>query len=106
MSFLQIKSFMGLHERIWQVRYEICQSQRETIHVRLEAIAIADKPYSMFMVFGWGHPITKSRAVAFVTLYNPMEVVPRVRPTALRDMEQDQTLHGPHQLRNQVCSFT
>jgi hypothetical protein len=43
MSFLQIKASMGLHEKIWQVRHEICQNRRETAQVRLEAIAGADK---------------------------------------------------------------
>jgi hypothetical protein len=46
MSFLQIKSSMGLHEKIQQVKQEIFQSRWETDHVRLEAIAGADNPYS------------------------------------------------------------
>jgi uncharacterized membrane protein len=44
MSFLQIKASMGLHEKIWQVRHEICQNRSETAHVRLEAIARVDNP--------------------------------------------------------------
>ncbi len=44
MSFLQIKASMGLHEKIWQVRHEICQNRSETAHVRLEAIAGVDNP--------------------------------------------------------------
>jgi hypothetical protein len=47
MSFLQIKSSMGLHEKIWQVKHEICQNRRETAHVRLETKAGADNPYSL-----------------------------------------------------------
>jgi hypothetical protein len=33
MSFLQIKYPMGLNEKIWQVKHEICQSRREMAHV-------------------------------------------------------------------------
>jgi hypothetical protein len=78
MSFLQIKSSMGLHEKIRQVRYEICQNRRETAQVRLEAITGADNPYSLLQVFGRGHVISKSGAVAYVTRCNPVEVLPRV----------------------------
>jgi hypothetical protein len=78
MSFLQIKVSMGLHEKIRQVRHEICQNRRETAHVRLEAIAGADNPYSLLQVFGRGHVITKSGAVAYVTRCIPVEVLPRV----------------------------
>ncbi len=31
----------------WQVRHEICLNRRETAHVRLEAIAGANNPYSI-----------------------------------------------------------
>jgi hypothetical protein len=78
MSFLHIKASMGLHEKIRQVRHEICQNQRETAQVRLEAIAGADNPYSLLQVFRRGHVITKSRAVAYVTRCNPVKVLPRV----------------------------
>jgi hypothetical protein len=64
MSFLQIKASLGLQEKIQQVRHEICQNRRETAQVRLEAIAGVDNPYSLLQVFGRGHMITKSRAVA------------------------------------------
>ncbi len=78
MSFLQIKASVGLHEKIRQVRHEICQNRRETAQVRLEAIAEADNPYSLLQVFGRGHVIAKNGAVAFVTRCNPVEVLPRV----------------------------
>jgi hypothetical protein len=78
MSFLQIKASMGLHEKIRQVRHEICQNRREVAQVRLEAIAGADNPYSLLQVFGRGHVISKSGAVAYVTRCNPVEVLPRV----------------------------
>jgi hypothetical protein len=55
MSFLQIKSSMGLYEKIRQVNHVICQSRRETAHVWLEAIAGADNPYRLLQVLGWGH---------------------------------------------------
>ncbi len=54
MSFLQIKASMGLHEKIRQIRHEICQNRREMAQVRLEAIAGADNPYSLLQVFGRG----------------------------------------------------
>jgi len=78
MSFLQIRTTMSLQEKIKQVRYEICQSRRETAFVRLEAIAGADNPYSLLQVFGRGHIIAKSGAVAYVTRCRPVEVLPRM----------------------------
>ncbi len=78
MSFLQINTSMGLPEKIRQVWHEICQNRREVAQVRLEAIAGADNPYSLLQVFGRGHMISKSGAVAYVTRCNPVEVLPRV----------------------------
>jgi hypothetical protein len=78
MSFLQIKDSVGLHEKIRQVRHEICQNRRETAQVRLEAIAGTDNPYSLLQVFGRGHVIAKNGAVTYVTRCNPVEVLPRV----------------------------
>jgi hypothetical protein len=78
MSFLQITASMGLHEKIRQVRHEICQNRRETSQVRLEAIAGADNPYSLLQMFGRGHVISKSGTVAYVTRCNTVEVLPRV----------------------------
>ncbi len=48
MSFLQIKSSMGLHEKIKQVKHEICHNRRDTTHVQLEA----DNSYSLLKVYG------------------------------------------------------
>ncbi len=77
MSFLQINVSMGLHEKIRQVRHEICQNRRETAQVRLEAIAGVDNPYSLLQVFGRGHVIW---VVAHVMRCNPVDVLllPRV----------------------------
>jgi hypothetical protein len=78
-SFLQINASMGLQEKIRQVKHEICQNRRKMAHIRLEAIAGADNPYSLLQVFGRGHMITKSGgAVTYVTRCNPVEVSPRV----------------------------
>jgi hypothetical protein len=64
---------MGLHEKIRQVKHEICQNRRETAQVRLDAIAGVDSPYSLLQVFGKGHVITKIGAVAYMTRYHPVE---------------------------------
>ena len=77
-SFLQIQASMSLQENIWQVQYEICQSRREMAFVRLEAIARANNPYSLLPVFRRGHMIAKIGAVAYVTWFNPVEVLPRI----------------------------
>jgi hypothetical protein len=82
MSFLQIKASMGLHEKIRQVRHEICQNRREVAQVRLEA----DNPYSLLQVFGRGHVISKSKAVAYVTRCNPVEVLPRVSSNCMEEI--------------------
>ncbi len=86
MSFLQIKASMGLHKKIRQVRHKICQNRRETAQIRLEAIAGADNPYSLLQVFGIGHVITKSRAVAYVTWCNPVEVLPWVSNNCMEEI--------------------
>jgi hypothetical protein len=44
MSFLQIKSTMGVHKKIREVKFEICRHRRET--AQLEAIAGVDNPYA------------------------------------------------------------
>ncbi len=46
----------------------------------------SDNPYSLLQVFRHGHIITKSRAVAYVTWCNPMEVVPRVSPNCTEEI--------------------
>ncbi len=68
---------MKLHDKIRQVKHEICQSRRDTAYVRLEAIAGADNSYSLLQTFGRGHTIATSGAVAYVTRCNPVEVIPR-----------------------------
>jgi hypothetical protein len=50
LSFLKIKSSMGLHRKILQVKHEIWQNRRETVHVQLEAIAKADNLHSLLQV--------------------------------------------------------
>jgi hypothetical protein len=108
MSFRQIKASVGLHEKIRQVRHEICQNRRETAQMRLEAIAGADNPYSLLQVFGRGHVIAKNGAVAYVTRCNPVEVLPRVSNNCRGDprhLEWHQPLRGLHQLRDQVSSL-
>jgi hypothetical protein len=46
------------------------------VFVRLEAIAGADNnPYSLLQVFGCGHIITKSEAVAYATQCNLVEAI-------------------------------
>jgi hypothetical protein len=86
MSFLQIKSSIGLHKKIQRVKHKICQSSRETEHVRLEAIAGAHNPYSLLQVFGKGHTIIKSGAEAYVAQCNQVEVVPRVSPNCTEEI--------------------
>jgi hypothetical protein len=86
MSFLQIRASVGLHEKIRQVRHEICQNRRETAQVRLEAIAGADNPYSLLQVFGRVHVIAKNRAVAYVTRCNPVQVLPRVSSNCMEEI--------------------
>jgi hypothetical protein len=78
MSFLQIKASMGLYKKIRQIRHKICQNTRETAQVRLEAIAGTDNPYSLLQVFGRGHVITKSLAMAYMMRCNPVDVLPQI----------------------------
>jgi hypothetical protein len=92
-SFLQIKTAMVIHKKIRQVKYEIGQRRRETAHVWLEAIAEAEKFYSLMKVFRRGHSITKSSAVAYMTQCNLVEMGPQGQSQLHRvdsgDLERD-----------------
>ncbi len=75
MSFRQIWTSMSLQEKICHAQHEICHSKRETVFVWLEAVANADKPYSLLQVIGRGHVIAKSGSVAYMMRCNLVEVL-------------------------------
>ncbi len=57
---LQVKASMTMKEKLRQVRSAICVNRREIAHTRLEAVACADNPYSLIMIFRRGHPAIKA----------------------------------------------
>jgi hypothetical protein len=52
MSFMQVRASMSMKEKLRQVRGAICVNRRKIAHMRLEAIAGADNPYSLITIFG------------------------------------------------------
>ncbi len=77
MSFMQVRASMSMKEKLRQVRGAICVNRREIVHMRLEAIAGADNPYSLITIFGKGHLAIKAGGAVYVTRCSPVEVIPR-----------------------------
>jgi hypothetical protein len=77
MSFMQVRASMSMKEELRQVRGAICVNRREIAHMRLEAIAGADNPYSLITIFGRGHLAIKAGGAVYVTRCSPVEVIPR-----------------------------
>jgi hypothetical protein len=77
MSFMQVRASMSMKEKLRQVRGAICRNRREIAHIRLEAIAGADNPYSLITIFGRGHLAIKAGGAVYVTRCSPVEVLPR-----------------------------
>jgi hypothetical protein len=68
---------MSMKEKLRQVRGAICENRREIAHMRLEAIAGADNPYSLITIFGRGHLAIKAGGAVYVMRCSPVEVIPR-----------------------------
>ncbi len=77
MSFMQVRASISMKEKLRQVRGPICVNRREIAHIRLEAIAGADNPYSLITMFGRGHLAIKAGGAVYVTRCSPVEVLPR-----------------------------
>jgi hypothetical protein len=67
MSFLQVKVFMTMKEKLRQVRNAICVNKREIANTRLEAVAGADNPFSLITIFRRGHLTIKVGGAVYVT---------------------------------------
>jgi hypothetical protein len=77
MSFMQVRASMSMKEKLRQVRGAICVNRTEIAHTRLEAIAVADNPYSLITIFGRGHLAIKAGGAVYVTRCSPVEVLLR-----------------------------
>jgi hypothetical protein len=75
MSFLQVKSSMTLKEKLRQVRNTICVNRRKIAHMKLEAVADADNPYSLIPILGRGYLAIKTGRAVYVTRCAPVAVV-------------------------------
>jgi hypothetical protein len=67
---------MSMKEKLRQVRGAICVNRREIAHMRLEAIAGADNPYSLITIFGRGYLAIRAGGAVYVTRCSPVEVIP------------------------------
>ncbi len=77
MSFLQVRAYMSMKEKLRQVRSAICVNRHEIAHTKLEAIAGADNPYSLITIFGQGHLAIKEGGAMYVRRCALVEVLPR-----------------------------
>ncbi len=55
----------------------VCANRREIAHTCLEAVAGADNPYSLIVIFGRGHLTIKAGGTVYITRCKPVKVVPR-----------------------------
>ncbi len=85
-SFLQVKSSMTMKEKLRQVRSATCVNRREIAHTRLEAVAGADKPYSLITIFGRGYLAIKAGGAVYVTRCAPVEVAPRLHGNCMEEI--------------------
>jgi hypothetical protein len=86
MSFLQIKSSMGLHEMIRQVKHKIYQKQERNCTHLTGGHSWGRKPLQPAAGLQPRSRNLKSGAVAYVKRYNPVEVVPRVSPNCTEEI--------------------
>jgi hypothetical protein len=68
---------MTMKETLRPVRSVFCVNRREITHTILEAVAEADNPYRLIVIFGRGHLAIKAGTAVYVTKGAPVEVVPR-----------------------------
>jgi hypothetical protein len=86
MSFMQVRASMSMKEKLRQVRGAICVNRREIAHMRLEAIAGADNPYSLITIFGRGHLAIKAGGAVYVMRCSPVEVLPRLHKNCTEEI--------------------
>jgi hypothetical protein len=65
---------------------------RKIAHTRLEAVAGADKPYSLITIFGRGHLAIKAGDDVYITRCAPVEVLPRSHKNCMEEIPV--TLNG------------
>ncbi len=86
MSFMQVRASMSMKEKLRQVKGAICENRREIAHMRLEAIAGADNPYSLITIFGCGHLAIKVGGAMYVTRCSPVKVIPRAHSNCTEEI--------------------
>jgi hypothetical protein len=61
-----------MKENLMPVRSAICVNRREIAHMRLEAVAWADNPYSLITKFGRGHLAIKAGGAVYLRRCAPV----------------------------------
>ncbi len=85
-SFMQVRASMSMKEKLQQVRGAICVYRREIAHMKLEAIAGADNPYSLITIFGRGHLAIKAGGAVYVMRCSPVEVLPHSHQNCMEEI--------------------
>jgi hypothetical protein len=75
MSFLKVKTSMTMKDKLRQVQSTICRNLRD-IAQRVEAMAKADNPNSLIVIFGQGYSAMKASGAVYVTRCTAVEVMP------------------------------
>jgi hypothetical protein len=83
---------MSMKEKLRQVRSAICVNRREIAHTRLEAIAGANKPYSLITIFERRHLAIKAGGAVYVTRCAPVEVLPQFHKNCAEEIPE--TING------------
>lgn len=75
LSHLHLGTNMRMYERFEAVHAEICELDRRTLHLKLQAIAGVSNPYSLLDLFGPGHVVYTAGATAYVSKCIPVQAV-------------------------------
>jgi len=65
-GFLHLKTNLDVHARFAAILGNLCKLERATLHLKLQAIAGANNPYSLLDLYGPGHVYYRAGAVVYI----------------------------------------
>ena len=86
MSYLHLKTNTNVEAQFGAIYEELCSSKRATIINRLRMLSHSNNQYVALDIFGEGHTVYSSGAVAHVTRCAPVEAKIRALPNCTRDI--------------------
>lgn len=73
LGFLHLKTNLDVYARFAAILGHICKIERATLHLKLQAIAGANNPYSLLDLYGPGHVYYRAGAVVYINKCTPVE---------------------------------